>query len=175
MESKAKVVGHPIHPMLIVFPLGLLATSFFFDIIRALGGGESFSRAAFYMIAAGIIGGLVAAVFGAVDWLAIPPGTRAKRVGAYHGVGNVIVTGLFIVSWGVRYANPDQQSGPAVVLSAIAVALALVTGWLGGELVDRLGVGVDSGAHADSPSSLSGRPATDKWSESRPLVPRRAT
>lgn len=175
MESKAKVVGHPVHPMLIVFPLGLLATSFFFDIIRALGGAPGFSRAAFYMIAAGIIGGLLAAVFGLVDWLAIPKGTRAKRIGAFHGIGNVVVVGLFIVSWGIRYADPEAQSGLAVVLSLIAVALALVTGWLGGELVDRMGVGVDDGAHLDSPSALSGRPATDKWSEGRPLVPRRAT
>ncbi len=74
MQSKAKILGHPIHPMLVVFPLGLLATSLIFDIIAAAGGGPSFSRAAFYMIAAGIIGGLAAAVFGAVDWLGIPPG-----------------------------------------------------------------------------------------------------
>ena len=175
MESKAKVVGHPIHPMLIVFPLGLFATSLFFDITRALGGGATFSHAAFYMIAAGIIGGLVAAVFGAVDWIAIPRGTRAKRIGAFHGMGNVVVVGLFIVSWGIRYAGPEQQSGPAVVLSVIAVALALVTGWLGGELVNRMAVGVDDGAHLDSPSALSGRPATDKSPEGRPLVPRRVT
>ncbi len=175
MESKAKAVGHPIHPMLIVFPLGLLATSFIFDIIRALGGPSAFSHAAFYMIAAGIIGGLVAAVFGLVDWLAIPKGTRAKRVGALHGIGNVIVVALFIVSWGIRYGDPEQQVGAAVILSLIGVLLALVTGWLGGELVDRMGVGVDDGAHLDSPSSLSDRPATDKWSEGRPLVPRRAT
>lgn len=175
MESKAKILGHPAHPMFVVFPLGLFATSLVFDIIRAAGGGAGFSRAAFDMIAAGIIGGLLAAVFGTVDWLAIPRGTRAKRIGALHGVGNVVVTGLFIISWGLRYADPEQLSGGAVLLSAIAVALALVTGWLGGELVDRLGVGVDDGAHLDSPSALSGRPASDRWSEGRPLVPRRAT
>ncbi len=175
MESKAKVLGHPIHPMLIVFPLGLLATSFFFDLIRAAGGGPSFSRASFYMIAAGIIGGLVAAVFGLVDWLAIPNGSRAKRVGALHGILNVVVVGIFIISWGIRYADPDEQMTPAVVLSAIAVALALVSGWLGGELVDRLGVGVDEGAHVDAPSSLSGRPASERHVEPRPLEPRRVT
>ncbi len=175
MQSKAKVLGHPIHPMLIVFPLGLLATSLIFDLIRAAGGGASFSRAAVYMIAAGIVGGLFAAVFGLVDWIAIPQGTRAKRVGALHGLANLIIVVLFILSWGIRYADPEAQSAPAVILSVCGVLLALVSGWLGGELVDRLGVGVDSGAHLDSPSSLSDRPATDKWSEGRPLVPRRAT
>lgn len=175
MESKAKAFGHPVHPMLIVFPLGLLATSFFFDLIRAAGAGESFSRAAFYMIAAGIIGGLLAAVFGLVDWLAIPKGTRAKRIGALHGLANVAVVGLFIFSWGIRYADPDAQSTPAVILSAVAVLLAVVSGWLGGELVDRLGVGVDDGAHVDAPSALSGRPASERHTEGRPLVPRRVT
>jgi uncharacterized membrane protein len=174
MESKAKAFGHPIHPMLIVFPLGLLATSFFFDIIRLLGGGPGFSRSSFYMIAAGIIGGLLAAVFGLVDWLAIPKGTRAKRVGAMHGLGNVVVTGLFLVSWGIRYDNPDELQGAAFVLSLLAVLLALVTGWLGGELVDRLAVGVDDGAHLDSPSSLSSHPASDRWTPARPLRPRQA-
>ncbi len=175
MQSKAKVLGHPVHPMLVVFPLGLLATSFVFDIIAGSGGGGTFSRAAFYMIAAGIIGGLAAEVFGLVDWLGIPSGTRAKRIGALHGVANVVVVGIFIVSWGLRYGDPDAQLVPAVVLSAIAVLLAVISGWLGGELVDRLGVGVDDGAHLDSPSALSGRPATERAGDGRPLVPRRAT
>jgi uncharacterized membrane protein len=173
MESKAKILGHPIHPMLIVFPLGLLATSFIFDLIGLAGGGEGFSRSAFYMIAAGVIGGLAAAIFGFVDWLAIPKGTRARRIGALHGMGNVIVTGLFVVSWAMRYANPDAIDGSAILLSGIAVALALVTGWLGGELVDRLGVGVDDGAHVDASSALSRRRADDTPRTPRPLEPRR--
>lgn len=173
MESKAKAFGHPIHPMLIVFPLGLFATSLVFDVIRLFGAGEGLSRAAFYMIAGGIVGGLAAAVFGLVDWLAIPKGTRARRIGALHGAGNVVVTGLFAVSWLLRYPDPDALNGAAVVLSALAVVLALFTGWLGGELVDRLGVGVDAGAHLDAPSSLSGRPASERWTPPRPLEPRR--
>ena len=73
MESKAKLLGHPIHPMLIPFPLGLLGTAVLFDPIALIGGDwESLARTAFSMIAAGIIGGLLAAVFGAIDWLAIP-------------------------------------------------------------------------------------------------------
>jgi uncharacterized membrane protein len=174
MESKAKVVGHPVHPMLVVFPLGLLATSFFFDVIRLGGGGEGFSVAAFYMIAAGIIGGLAAAVFGLVDWLAVPKGTRAKAIGAYHGILNVVVVGLFIVSWGIRYRDSAAIIGSAVVLSLLGVLVALVSGWLGGELVDRLGVGVDDGAHVDAPSSLSRRAASERGSGSGPLQPKRA-
>jgi uncharacterized membrane protein len=174
MESKVKVVGHPVHPMLVVFPLGLFATSLVFDLIRLAGGGEGFSTAAFYMIAAGIIGGLAAAVFGLVDFLAIPNGTRAKTIGLTHGVVNVVIVGLYIASWGIRYGDHTAALGGAILLSGLAVLLALVSGWLGGELVDRLGVGVDDGAHLDAPSSLSGRPAREKWTPPRPLAPRRA-
>src|ERR1041384_6381875 len=91
MESKARLFGHPIHPMLIVFPLGLLATSFIFDIVYLAADAPRFAVISYYMIGAGIIGGLVAAVFGLIDFLAIPRLTRAKRVGALHGIGNVIV------------------------------------------------------------------------------------
>src|SRR5437762_3371318 len=161
MESRAKLLGHPVHPMLIVFPLGLLATAIAFDIVGLVSGDNSWFGISFWMIAAGIIGGLLAAVFGLIDWWAIPSGTRAKAIGLWHGVGNVLVVLLFVVSWFMRKPIPTQPSTGAFTLSFIAVALALVTSWLGGELVDRLGVGVDRGAHLDAPSSLSGRPATE--------------
>lgn len=161
MDARAKLFGHPIHQMLIVFPLGLLATSFIFDIVYLATDNSRFADISFFMIASGIVGGLLAAVFGLVDWLAIPKATRAKRIGAIHGIGNVIVVGLFAASWLLRYDAPLLPETMAIVLSGAGVSLALVTGWLGGELVDRLGVGVDTGAHLDSPSSLSGRPASD--------------
>ena len=71
---------------------------------------------------------------------------------------NVVVLLLFVLSWFSRRDLPTAPSGLEIALSAAAVALALVTGWLGGELVDRLGVGVDEGANLNAPSSLSGRP-----------------
>src|SRR5512140_1174637 len=136
MESKAKLAGHPIHPMLIVFPLGLLATSFIFDIIRMAAGAGALGIASYWMIAAGVVGGLVAAVFGLVDWLAIPRGTRAWRIGAFHGAGNVVVVALFAASWFLRRGDPVHAGSGPFILSLVAVLLALVTGWLGGELVD---------------------------------------
>ena len=156
MESRAKLLGHPIHQMLIVLPLGVLAMSLVFDLIGRFAGSPNLPEAAYYMIAAGVISGLVAAIFGLIDYLAIPSGTRAKRVGTMHGIGNVIVVVLFAASWFVRRDHPAEPEILAIVLSAAAAALACVTGWLGGELVDRLGVGVDDGAHLDAPSSLSG-------------------
>lgn len=162
MESRAKLFGHPIHQMLIVFPLGVLAMSLVFDLIARFGGMPKLHEAAFYMIAAGVISGLLAAVFGLIDFLAIPKGTRAKRIGALHGTGNVIVVALFAVSWLLRRDAPAEPELLAIVISAAAAALATITGWLGGELVARLGVGVDDGANLDAPSSLEGSVTTSE-------------
>jgi len=162
MESKAKFLGHPIHPMLIVFPLGLLATAVAFDIVALAQNNQAWQRISFWMIAAGIVGGLLAAIFGLVDWLAIPSGTRAKRIGLWHGAVNVVVVLLFIGSWLLRRGTGELPNTTALALSFVAIVLALVAGWLGGELVDRLGVGIDNGAHLNSPSSLSSRPATEQ-------------
>jgi uncharacterized membrane protein len=157
MESRAKLVGHAVHPMLIVFPLGLLGMAAIFDLIHLFAGGTGLSAAAYYMLPAGVVTGLVAAVFGLVDWLAIPEGTRAKAVGLWHGVGNVVVVALFALSWWLRPGDAPHAPGTtAVLFSVVGVVLALVTGWLGGELVERLGIGVDEGANPDAPSSLSG-------------------
>jgi uncharacterized membrane protein len=173
MESKAKLLGHPLHPMLIVFPLGLLATAVVFDIVGLAKSDSSWFGISYWMIAAGIIGGLLAAVFGLIDWAAIPSGTRAKNIGLMHGAVNVVVVLLFIGSWLLRSSAPQSPSSTALALSFIALALALVGGWLGGELVDRLGVGVDNGAHLDAPSSLSGRPARER-TQNEPTDFRRA-
>ena len=157
MESKVKLFGHPIHPMLIVFPLGLLATSLIFDIVHWITGDGTYSVVAFWMITAGVIGGLLAALFGLIDWLMIPSDTRAKRIGLWHGAGNVVIVLLFVGSWLLRLNTQANPPVLAYVLSVIAVVLALITAWLGGELVDRLGVGVDEGANLNAPNSLSGQ------------------
>jgi uncharacterized membrane protein len=152
--------------MLIPFPFGLLATAVIFDIIYLLtsdaGRASTMATVAYYMIAAGIIGGLVAAPFGTIDYLAIPKNTRARAVGAWHGIGNVIVLVLFAASWLMRRDEPTRPETFELVLSFAGFALAGLTGWLGGELVDRLAVGVDDGAHLDAPNSLTGRPASER-------------
>lgn len=155
MKSGAKLLGHPVHQMLVPFPLGLLPTAVIFDIVHFATADPMWAILSYWMIVAGIIGALLAAVFGLFDWLAIPGGTRAKRVGAYHGIGNVIVVTLFSVSWVLRYLDAALPSSLAFGLAFAGVLLALVTGWLGGELVDRLGVGVDENANLNAPSSLS--------------------
>lgn len=162
MESRAKLLGHAIHPILIVFPLGLLSTAVIFDVIYRIWDNPTFATVAYYMIAAGIIGGFLAAIFGAIDWLAIPAGTRAKSVGTYHAVGNVVALLFFIGSWWLRRDAPERPEMLASILSLAGAGFALVGGWLGGELVERLGVGVDDGANLDAPSSLTDENAAQK-------------
>lgn len=159
MEARARLFGHPIHQMLIVFPLGLLATAIIFDVLRLVTGNGYWGEIAYWMMVAGIIGGLAAAPFGFLDWTKIPAGTRAKRIGSLHGAGNLVVVLLFLASWWMRRDDPRAPATLAFVLALAGAGLSLATAWLGGELVDRLGVGVDDGANVNAPSSLSGRPA----------------
>ncbi len=156
METRLKLLGHPIHPMLIVFPLGLLATAVIFDVLYLITTNADLAIFSFWAIAAGIVGGLAAALFGLIDWLAIPSGTRAKQVGLVHGGGNVVVVALFAVSWLMRL--DDAAFAPnllPLILGLAGAGLALFTAWLGGELVYRLRVAVDDDAHLDASNSLS--------------------
>jgi uncharacterized membrane protein len=154
MESRARLLGHPIHQMLVVFPLGLLGASVVFDLLYRGLDSAQMAVVSYYLIAGGLIAGVIAAPFGTIDWLAIPKGTRAKSVGAMHAIGNVVVLALFAASWWMRRDAPDAPTVLEHVLSFGGALLSLVTAWLGGELVDRLGVGVSEGAHLDAPSSL---------------------
>jgi uncharacterized membrane protein len=156
MESKIKLFGHPVHPMLIVYPIAAFSLAVLFDILFLIFGGAALPTVSFYIIAAGVVGGLLAAIFGFMDWLALPNDSRAKRIGGWHGLGNFVIVVLFAVSWLIRRADVNLvPNGTALLLSFVGVGMALVTAWIGGELVYRLGVGVDRGANVDAPSSLS--------------------
>ncbi len=153
MKSRALFLGHPVHQMLVVFPLGVLATAVVFDIIYLISESLTWPFVAYWMMAAGIVGALIAAPFGTIDWLAIPRGTRARRIGAIHGIGNGVVTLLFVASWLLR--NPyEPPTTLALVCSFGGAVLSLLTAWLGGELVSRLGVGVYEDAGLDASNSL---------------------
>ena len=140
--------------MLVAFPLGLLGTSVVFDIIYLATGDGAWTGIAEYMIGAGLICGLVSAVFGLVDWLGVPAGTRAKRIGAWHGIGNAVVLVLFLISFFMRFSSPFATTSGPIVVSIVGILLAMGTAWLGGEMVYRLGVGVQEGANLNAPSPL---------------------
>lgn len=161
MESRSKILGHPMHPMLITLPLGLFVTAVIFDILFLITGNDLFPTVSFYAILTGLIGGLLAAIFGFIDWFAIPAGTRAKRVGLLHAGGNIVLLILFSFSWLIRRSEPGLEPPPLSLLASfLAIAIGMATAWLGGELVYRLGVGVDPGANLEAPNSLSDQPAS---------------
>ncbi|HET9852918.1 MAG TPA: DUF2231 domain-containing protein [Candidatus Limnocylindrales bacterium] len=155
MESRVKLLGHPIHPMLVMFPVALFTVAVVFDVLYLATGTDELARFAFWSISIGLVFGLGAAVFGLIDWLGIRMGTRARRVGAWHGLGNAALVLLFALSWLLRIGDLEYAPGilPFVV-ALIGIGIALVTAWLGGELVYRLRIGVDDIASDDAPSSL---------------------
>ena len=153
MDSRLKVAGHAVHPMLIPLPLGMFVGTLIFDVVYLITDDLQFATVSFFMAV------LAAAATGAVDFKNIPKGTRAKRVGLVHAIGNDIVIGLFALSAFLRYRADDYEpSVLALALTFAGAAASFVTGWLGGELVERLGVGVDSDAHLDASSSLTAGP-----------------
>jgi uncharacterized membrane protein len=155
MESRFKLAGHAVHPMLVTIPVGMFVGAVAFDIAHLASGSTEPATVAFWMIATGLVGGVLAAVFGVVDWLGVPRGTRAWRVGLLHALANDVVLAAFLVSWLLRRgAEGHEPSALALVLSFGAILVAGVAAWLGGELVERLGVGVDEGANLDAVSSL---------------------
>jgi uncharacterized membrane protein len=155
MESRAKAAGHAIHQQLVVFPLGLLATAVVFDVIGLLTDNGRFTTASYLMIAAGVLSGLLAAVFGLIDFTGIPKETRAKRIGLLHGAGNTVMIVLFAISWWLRGNAEENVPGTmAFVLGLLAAVIAMGTGWLGGELVGRLRVGIDDDANLDAPAKF---------------------
>jgi uncharacterized membrane protein len=141
--------------MLVMFPLGLFVTAVIFDFADLVGGPRMLGEVAYWNIVAGLIGGVLAAAAGLVDYLAIPGGTRAKRVATSHALINVGVMLLFAISWLARMGTEQHVAGGGIfALQLVALAGGGVSAWLGGELVDRLGVGVDSDANLDAPARL---------------------
>lgn len=158
MEAKVRFLGHPVHQMLVVFPLGLLGGAVGFDVIFLCSDAQAMAMVAYYLQGAGLLGAVMAIPFGIADLAAIPPRTRARRIGLMHGAGNAVVGLLFVCSWLLRDAQ-TTPSVPALACSFAGIALALVTAWLGGELVTRLGIGVYEDAGVNAPNSLKKRTA----------------
>ncbi len=158
MKARVLVARHALHPMLIVFPLGLLATSLVWDICRLSTGNPTWGVIGFWTIVAGVVGGLLAAVPGFIDWLAIPNNTRAKSIGVYHMVLNLAVVALFVLSLALR-ATTTGGYGVAgagrMFWGWLGLAISGVSAWLGGELIEKLGISVHEGANPDAPSSFS--------------------
>ena len=156
MKSKIRIFGHPAHQAFVVIPAGLLIGSAGFDAFALIASTPaSYHLTAHHMLAAGLVTGLMAAPVGTLDWLSIPSGTRAKRIGMFHACANVLALLVFGMSWFLRRNAPETPSLVAVGLSFFALGSLSLAAWFGGELVSRLGVGVSDSANLNATSSLS--------------------
>jgi uncharacterized membrane protein len=141
MSTPASIGRHPIHPMLVPLAIGLWVFSLVSDLVYRFGwGGEVWDVVAFYTLAGGIVGAILAAIPGFIDLLALPPG-RVKKLAVAHMAVNLGAVVLFAVNFGLRL-NAEPGAPVPILLSVIGVAMIGVSGWLGGEMVYVHGVGV---------------------------------
>jgi uncharacterized membrane protein/nitrite reductase/ring-hydroxylating ferredoxin subunit len=142
MKSHAAVASHPLHAMLIPFPFAFLVGAVAFDAIGLFAGLPTFWLVGHYMLAAGIITALAAAVPGIIDYATtVPPRSSAKKRAATHGLTNSFAVALFATAWFNRTASePDLM---ALVLEVAGAAVLSSGAWMGGTLVYRNQIGVD--------------------------------
>jgi uncharacterized membrane protein len=139
--------GHPIHPMLVTIPIGTWIASLVFDIASQRASSPTvFATGSVWLIGIGIIGALLAAIFGLMDLLVIPRGTRALATALLHMVLNLGVVALFVVSFVLRVSRPNAMTGPVsaayIILTIVALGMLVPSGWLGGRLAYHFGVRV---------------------------------
>ena len=140
--SKAAIAGHPIHPMLVPFPLALLSLVPVTDIVYATTDSVFWAWVSYYMLWGGIISAGLAGVVGLIDFIGVPR-VRTLRAGWAHMLLNVTVVALTLVNLLLREANLYADIVPSgLILSIVAAGLLMVSGWFGGELTYRHQVGV---------------------------------
>ncbi|MEW6469777.1 MAG: DUF2231 domain-containing protein [Bacteroidota bacterium] len=154
MKSRAHIKGHPLHPILVSFPITFFTAAFALDLAAFCTGGAGYERAAHYLGIAGIISAVIAALPGIIDYICIvPPGSSASKRAAWHGLLNITVVIIFIT---VLFLREHNMHLVVLGFEACGVLLLGVTGWMGGTLMVRNQIGIDHRyAHAG------------KWSEER--------
>jgi uncharacterized membrane protein len=155
MYSKVRVGGHPVHPMLVAYPIAFYTSTFVGYVVWAITDRPFWFRLALAANIAGVGMALIAAIPGFVDWATgIPRGTRAKAVGLRHMALNLVSLALFAITLGVyasKWNDPGRASAPlAIVLTGLGVLVTLAAGWFGWSLVQDHHVGVNElAAHGD--------------------------
>jgi uncharacterized membrane protein len=139
--SRAAIAGHPLHPMLVPFPITLLLAALAADIGFWLSQDFFWARASLWLLGAGVCFAVAAAVLGLIDFLSLPA-ARQGHWGWLHGLGNGAALLLALINLAYRWTNPAEAIVPTgLVLSLLVAVILFVTAWAGGELVYRLGIG----------------------------------
>ena len=142
MRSHASFQGHPLHPMLIVYPFAFLTGAFGFSLATAMTRRRDLEQVSQNLIPAGIAAGLAAAIPGLLDYAeSVPPNSSAKERATKHGLLNGSAIGLFTAAW---FLGERRSTRPlSVLLQGLGSAAMSVAGYLGGTLVYRNQIGVD--------------------------------
>jgi len=144
MRTPASIAGHPLHAMLIVFPVGLLVFSLICDLISlASSDRATWATVARYTMAGGFIGALVVAVPGLIDLRSIAD-AKVKKIAVMHMSLNLLAVVLYAINLWLRF-HGSENTGTPLVLSIVSVLMLSVSGWLGAEMVHVHGVGVSTG------------------------------
>jgi uncharacterized membrane protein len=146
MYSKVKIAGHPVHPMLIAYPVAFYTATLVCYIAYSINGNPFWFRVAVVANIAGVIMAIVAAIPGFIDWLFIPKRSQPKKTGLLHLVCNVLALVLFAITARIeclRWNDINPRLGAAIPLTAIGFVLTIAAGFLGWTLVQKHHVGVD--------------------------------
>ena len=136
MESRLRIAGQAVQPILVMFPLGLFVMAVIFDVANLLGGPSVLGALAYWNVVAGLVSGSLAALAGTVDLILLPR-SEAKRLGVLRVLLNMAVLVLFAVILMVRVGSPHRQAGIGLlVVELLALALAAFGAWFGGELAN---------------------------------------
>ena len=138
MTTRVTIANHPVHAMLVTLPIGLWVFSLVSDIVYVSTGDGRWETTAYFTLGGGIVGALLAAVPGLLDFVGLHE-PRERRVGVMHMILNLAIAALQAINFWLRTQESTRPS-IAVSLSIIAVAALFVSGWLGGQLVHVLGV-----------------------------------
>ena len=146
MYSKIKIAGHPIHPMLVAYPVAFYTATLVCHIVYSSNNNPFWFKVAVVANIAGAVMAAVAAIPGFIDWLFIPSDSRAKKTGLFHMLCNVLALLCFAITAFLEYpkwndANPEL--GIAIPLTVVGFILTLIAGFLGWTLIQKHHVGVD--------------------------------
>ena len=137
VPSTVAVAGHPLHPAIITFPIGLLVSAPVTDLAYWFLGDVFWARASFWLIVGGLVTGLVAAITGLLDFIRIGR-VRKHTAGWAHMYANVTALVVTAINLGLRVGDPvENLLFTGLVLSVIVATLLGISGWYGGELVYR--------------------------------------
>jgi len=139
MQGKATVKGHPLHPLFVTFPIGCFVAAVVADLISIWAGPVFWAPMSTWLILFGVIGGLLAAFFGFIDYMSAPMTVRAKSIAAWHMTLNIAMIVIFGWACAIRFLDHTSVGGYA--LTGLGIVILLVSGWLGAEVAHNHLVG----------------------------------